>query len=147
MITKVRGTEDILDSALRSFIKNKTIKHLEIYNFNKISLPILEHTKLFIHSLGEQTDVVSKEMYVFDPESKKSVCLRPEGTAQTIRACFENRVAHFPWKVFSFGPMFRRERPQKGRLRQFHQGNFEIIGTQSINSTKYETALSMLLGI
>ncbi len=132
MITRVTGTEDLLDLRLYNFLISTAKKHFESFNFNEIRTPIIEYTPLFVHSLGEQTDVVSKEMYVFLQDQEKSVCLRPEMTASTIRACFENRVERFPWKVFSFGPMFRRERPQKGRLRQFHQFNVEIIGAQSI---------------
>ncbi len=132
MITRVTGTEDILDLRLQSFFITTTKKHFEQFNFTHIQTPILEYTQLFVHSLGEQTDVVSKEMYVFAQDQEKPVCLRPEMTASTIRACFENRVERLPWKVFSYGPVFRRERPQKGRLRQFHQFNVEVIGTQSI---------------
>jgi histidyl-tRNA synthetase len=137
MIQRVRGTEDILDTRLLNFIIKQATKHVASYNFSHIKTPILEHTKLFQHSLGEHTDVVSKEMFVFDPDDKKSICLRPEATASTIRACHENRIVHFPWKVFSYGPMFRRERPQKGRLRQFHQFNVESIGTTSVGQDAY----------
>ncbi|MBM3886633.1 hypothetical protein FJ364_01770, partial [Candidatus Dependentiae bacterium] len=120
MISRVTGTEDLLDLRLYNFFINTAKKHFESFNFNEIRTPILEYTQLFVHSLGEQTDVVSKEMYVFAQDQEKSVCLRPEMTASTIRACFENKIERFPWKVFSQGPVFRRERPQKGLLRQFH---------------------------
>ncbi len=134
MINKVRGTQDLLDLTLQNFILDQLKKHSQIYNFTQIETPILEHTKLFVHSLGEQTDVVSKEMYVFPAENDEdSICLRPEATASTIRAYFENNVEEKPYKVFSFGPMFRRERPQKGRWRQFDQLNFEVINTESIS--------------
>ena len=133
MIPKVRGTQDFLDLKLQSFVLDQAEKVLHNYNFVQIETPVLEHTKLFIHSLGEQTDVVSKEMYVFDTDSKKdSVCLRPEATASTIRAYIENKVEQKPWKVFSFGPMFRRERPQKGRWRQFDQFNIEVVNSASL---------------
>jgi histidyl-tRNA synthetase len=132
MISRVTGTEDLLDLRLYNFVTSTAKKHFESFNFTEIRTPVLEYTQLFVHSLGAETDVVSKEMYVFAQDTEKSVCLRPELTASTIRACFENRVERFPWKVFSYGPMFRRERPQKGRLRQFHQFNVEIIGAQSI---------------
>ncbi len=132
MITRVRGTEDHLDLTLYNFIVSTTQEHFGRHNFNQISTPILEHTQLFVHSLGTSTDVVSKEMYIIDGEQENSICLRPEVTAATIRACFENRVDRFPWKVYNIGPMFRRERPQKGRLRQFHQISLEIIGTKAI---------------
>lgn len=132
-VKKVRGTQDLLDLTLQNFILDKIKKHVQLYNFNHIETPILEHTKLFIHSLGEQTDVVSKEMYQFPAEKKEdSICLRPEATASVIRAYFENKIEDKPFKAFSFGPMFRRERPQKGRWRQFDQINLEVINTESI---------------
>jgi histidyl-tRNA synthetase len=133
MINRVRGTQDLLDLNLQNFVLNKIKKHIHSYNFLEIQTPILEHAKLFIHSLGEQTDVVSKEMYVFEAEDKEdSICLRPEATAGVIRAYFENRVEEKPWKVFSYGSMFRKERPQKGRWREFIQLNFEVINTDSL---------------
>ena len=133
MISSVRGTEDQLDLTLGAFILSRASSYFGQNNFSQISTPILEHSKLFVHSLGQQTDVVSKEMYVFDAADKEdSICLRPEGTASVIRACHENRIDRFPWKVFLYGPMFRRERPQKGRLRQFHQISLEIVGSTSI---------------
>jgi histidyl-tRNA synthetase len=133
MIKKVRGTQDKINLKLQNFILEQAKKHLILYNFYHIETPILEHTKLFIHSLGEQTDVVSKEMYVFDAQDKEdSICLRPEATASTIRAYIENHIEEKPWKVFSHGPMFRRERPQKGRFRQFDQINIEVINSNAI---------------
>lgn len=132
MIARVTGTEDLLDLKLLNFFTTTAKTHFENFNFIQIQTPILEYTQLFVHSLGAETDVVSKEMYVFAQDQEKSVCLRPEFTASTIRACFENRIERFPWKVFSYGPVFRRERPQKGRLRQFHQFNVEIIGAESL---------------
>lgn len=152
MIARVTGTEDLLDLKLLNFFTTTTKKHFEDFNFVQIQTPILEYTQLFVHSLGAETDVVSKEMYVFAQDQEKSVCLRPEFTASTIRACFENRIERFPWKVFSYGPVFRRERPQKGRLRQFHQFNVEIIGAQSLMHDAHfikmlDTLFGMLLRI
>ncbi len=135
MISRVRGTQDLLDLNLQNFILEQIKKHIQNYNFIHIQTPILEHTKLFIHSLGEQTDVVSKEMYAFpvdDGSKEDGICLRPEATASVIRAYFENRVEEKPWKVFSFGSMFRKERPQKGRWREFTQLNFEVINSNSV---------------
>ncbi|MFH1831814.1 MAG: histidine--tRNA ligase [bacterium] len=136
MISRVRGTQDYIDLVLYNFALDGIKKHLALYNFSEIQTPILEHTELFVHSLGSDTDVVSKEMYVFESggeaSSEKSICLRPEGTAPVIRACFENSIQRFPWKVFMHGPMFRRERPQKGRYRQFHQTTVEVVGSLSI---------------
>ncbi len=144
MLTRVRGTQDVLDLTLQQYVLTCAQEHLAQFNFHEIQTPILEHTAIFTHALGESTDVVSKEMYVFESSAQddqvtedksvedKSVCLRPEATAAIIRACHENRIEHFPWKVFLYGPMFRRERPQKGRLRQFHQISLEVIGSTAL---------------
>ncbi len=133
MISRVKGTQDFLDLTLYNFIIDQAKKHLIEYNFSEISTPIIEPLDLFKRSLGEYTDVVSKEMFVIDAGDKEDkICLRPEATASTIRAFIENNVQQIPWKVFSYGPMFRYERPQKGRYRQFHQLNIEVIGAQSI---------------
>lgn len=133
MITKVKGTQDFIDLTLFNFIIAQAGKHLNEYNFQQISTPILEHTELFKRSLGLHTDVVSKEMFIIESRSEDSICLRPEATAPTVRAFIENSIQQVPWKVFSYGPMFRYERPQKGRFRQFHQINIEIIGSKSIS--------------
>lgn len=134
MFTKVKGTQDFLDLKLHDFVISLAEKHMQIYNFTKIETPIIEYTKLFVRSLGEQTDVVSKEMFVIPSrtEGEDSICLRPEATASTIRAYLENHVTAKPYKVYSFGPMFRYERPQKGRWRQFEQFNIEVINSNSI---------------
>lgn len=131
MITRVKGTHDYLDLKLFNYLIDITKEHLALYNFSEISTPILEPTELFKRSLGLETDVVSKEMYILPPKSEdgESICLRPEATASTMRAFLNNQVQQTPWKVFSWGSMFRYERPQKGRFREFHQINIEIIGT------------------
>jgi len=130
MISRIKGTQDFLELTLFNFIINETKKHLYRYNFTEISTPILEPTELFKRSLGLQTDVVSKQMYTFGKDHE--ICLRPEATASTVRAFVENHVQQVPWKVFSCGSMFRHERPQKGRLREFHQINIEVIGSASV---------------
>src|SRR5690349_7650456 len=133
MIHRVRGTEDFLDLHLHNFVLEVMKNHFEQYAFHEIQTPILEHTSLFVRSLGTDTDVVSKEMYTLTTESGESLCLRPEATASTMRAFLEAKETHTtPWKVFSYGPMFRHERPQKGRWRQFNQINLEIIGSHSL---------------
>lgn len=134
MINRVRGTQDFIDTQLLEFFLQKAINTVALHNFSHIETPILEHTRLFIHSLGSETDVVSKEMYVFDSkdDEEDSICLRPEMTAATIRAYYENSIVARPWKVYSHGPVFRRERPQKGRWRQFSQFNIELINTPHI---------------
>lgn len=132
MISRVRGTEDILNLHFHNFVLSKVAHHLSRFNFTEIQTPILEQLSLFVRSLGEHTDVVSKEMYTITTESGEQLCLRPEATAPTMRAFIENGIQQIPWKVFSYGPMFRHERPQKGRWRQFSQVNIEIIGSASL---------------
>jgi len=131
MISRIKGTQDFIDLTLFNFIIDETKKHLKKYNFDEISTPILEPTELFKRSLGLQTDVVSKQMYTLGKENE--ICLRPEATASTVRAFVENHIQQTPWKVFSWGSMFRHERPQKGRFREFHQINIETIGSKSIS--------------
>ncbi len=137
-ISRVKGTQDFLDLTLYNFIIEKTRHHVAGYHFQEIITPILEHTSLFTRSLGEHTDVVSKEMFIIKSEhdnpadQNKSICLRPEATASIARAFTEQPPSLLPWKVFTYGPMFRHERPQKGRFRQFNQVSLEIIGTASI---------------
>lgn len=135
--SKVRGTQDHLDLRLYNFLVAQASNHLAIHNFAQIQTPILEHTNLFIRSLGEETDVVTKEMYVFETSSGESICLRPEATAGTMRAFLENHIEKKPWKVWCYGPMFRHERPQKGRWRQFEQVNIEVINSDSIPQDAY----------
>jgi len=135
--TRVRGTQDILDLKWYNFLIGVLGKHVECYNFSQIETPILELTSLFVRSLGQETDVVTKEMYVFETSKGESICLRPEGTAGTMRAYLENSIESKPWKVWSHGPMFRHERPQKGRWRQFTQFNLEVINAESIAHDAY----------
>lgn len=135
MISRVRGTRDILDTRLLNFAVNSIVNHLTLHNFQNIVLPILEPVELIKRSLGVETDVVNKELFVVASSSGQSgeeICLRPEATASTARAFVENGVPIVPWKVFSYGSMFRYERPQKGRYREFYQCNIEIIGSASI---------------
>ncbi len=132
MITKVKGTQDFLDLTLFNFLLAEAKNHFALYNFIEIATPILEHTELFKRSLGLETDVVSKEMYTLADDEEESICLRPEVTASCVRAFVNNGIQQTPWKIFTWGPMFRHERPQKGRFRQFHQIDMEIIGSQSI---------------
>jgi len=134
MFKRVKGTQDLLDLSLFNFIITQLKCHLQLYHYFEIATPILEPTELFQRSLGLQSDVVKKEMFLIDThENDESICLRPEATASVARAFVENGIQTTPWKVFTYGPMFRYERPQKGRYRQFHQINIEIIGAQSID--------------
>lgn len=143
MIPRVKGTQDFLDLTLYNYILDTVKKHLGIAHFTEIATPIIEYTNLFKRSLGEETDVVSKEMFILESRDKDdpSMCLRPEATASTVRAFVDGHVPQTPWKVFSHGPMFRYERPQKGRYRQFHQINLEIIGSSSVSEDVYLIAL------
>lgn len=133
MFNRVKGTQDFLDLTLFNFLVTETKKHLQLYNFTEIATPILEPTELFKRSLGLETDVVTKEMYTISGDEDESICLRPEATASCARAFVNHSITQIPWKIFLWGPMFRHERPQKGRYRQFHQINMEIIGSQSID--------------
>ncbi len=135
MIPRVKGTQDFIDCTLFNFIIDSIKKHLTFYHFTEIQTPILESVDLFVRSLGTHTDVVSKEMFLIESRQESSegrICLRPEGTAPTVRAFNEHHIQTIPWKVFAWGPMFRYERPQKGRFRQFHQVTMEIIGSGSV---------------
>lgn len=136
MFNRIKGTQDYLDLSLFNFIIDKAKLYLKLYNFTEIMVPILEPLELFKRSLGQETDVVTKEMYTVNTghtESTEEIALRPEGTAPIVRAFVDNNINLTPWKVFSLGAMFRHERPQKGRMREFHQLTMEIIGSKSIN--------------
>lgn len=133
MLQRVRGTQDFLDLTLFSFLTQAMRAHLSLHGFNEIATPLIEPLELFQRSLGLHTDVVSKEMFLVRAhEGDESLCLRPEATASIVRAFFNNNVQDRPWRVFTTGPMFRYERPQKGRFRQFHQISLEIMGATSI---------------
>jgi len=135
MFSRIKGTQDFIDISLFNFIADTIKKHLKTYHYTEIATPILEETELFKRSLGLQTDVVTKEMFTIASRSEDkeaSICLRPEATAAIARAFIENGIQNTPWKTFLYGPMFRYERPQKGRYRQFHQVSIEIIGAKSI---------------
>ncbi len=127
----VRGTHDILPEEGRQFRHIvETFRGLaERYGMGEIATPIFEFTEVFKRSLGETTDVVTKEMYTFEDRSGDMITLRPEYTAGIVRAFISGGLQQsLPCKLYAVGPMFRHERPQKGRLRQFHQLDVEIIG-------------------
>ena len=131
-LRSVRGTHDIYGEDIEKYniIENKVSKIAELNSFNKLETPIFEFTDLFAKPLGEQSDVVLKEMYSFKDRNEEMLTLRPEYTTPMIRAAITNNLLNeLPLKIFGLGPMFRRERPQKGRYRQFNQINFEIFGT------------------
>lgn len=136
MISKIRGTRDILDTKLFWSVMTTVKKQLLAHHFQEIILPTLEPVALFKRALGDETDVVSKEMFVVTSssaqEKEEMICLRPEATASTVRAFVENGIQTVPWKVFTWGSMFRYERPQKGRFREFFQCSMEVIGSSSV---------------
>ena len=133
MIKGIKGVKDILpeETPRWRFIEDAARRWALSYGYQEIRIPIFELTALFARSIGSATDIVEKEMYTFPDRDGTSLTLRPEGTAGTVRAFIEhNRAADpLPQKYFYFGPMFRHERPQAGRLRQFHQFGVESFGT------------------
>lgn len=134
-IKSVRGTHDILpeESALWQTLESGAHRIFSRYGFKEIRTPALEPTELFARSLGEESDVVGKEMYTFEQEGKESLTLRPEGTAGIVRSAIEHNLfmGNPSLRLYYLGPMFRKERPQKGRYRQFHQIGAECIGSAS----------------
>lgn len=134
MIKGIKGVKDILPEETPRWrvIEDAARRWANRYGFREIRIPIFEVTTLFARSIGAATDIVEKEMYTFPDRDGTSLTLRPEGTAGTVRAFIEhNRAADpLPQKYFYIGPMFRHERPQAGRLRQFHQFGVEYFGTQ-----------------
>jgi len=129
----VRGFHDIYGEELKSFryISNLIREKLRLYNFEEIVLPVVEYVEVFQRSIGEATDIVQKEMFTFQDRKGRWLALRPEGTAGAVRAYVQNRLyALKPYvKLFYEGPMFRYERPQAGRYRQFHQLGAEVFGS------------------
>lgn len=127
----VRGTHDILptDALKRRFIAETAREVGMLYGYEELATPVFEFTKVFSRSLGETSDVVTKEMYTFTDRGGDMITLRPEFTAGVVRALISNGLTQqLPARFFSTGPLFRYERPQKGRMRQFHQFNFELLG-------------------
>jgi histidyl-tRNA synthetase len=130
-IQAVRGMNDILpgDTAAWQHLEDTLRDVVHAYGYHEIRLPLLEKTELFKRSIGEVTDIVEKEMYTFDDRNGDSLTLRPEGTAGCVRACMEHGLLHNQMhRLWYAGPMFRHERPQKGRYRQFHQLGVEAFG-------------------
>jgi histidyl-tRNA synthetase len=143
MIKAVRGTRDLLppETALWNFVESAVRDVFRAYNFQEIRTPIFESTELFARGVGEETDIVAKEMFTWEDRGRaesdrgQSLTLRPEATAGIVRAYIEHKL----WdrglnKLYCIGPMFRRERPQKGRYRQFYQIDAEVIGPASSGS-------------
>jgi histidyl-tRNA synthetase len=130
-----KGTQDILPEDISKwyYIENVIKETLNKYGYKEIRTPLFEYTDLFVRGIGESTDIVTKEMFTFPDRKGRSLTLRPEGTAPVVRAYLENSMGRTSKviKLFYLGPMFRCEKPQAGRFRQFNQFGIEIIGTKS----------------
>ena len=134
-IRSVKGTRDLLppDTSLWQRVEAEAHRVFAAYHYGEIRTPVLEATALFARSVGEDTDIVMKEMYTFRDRDEESLTLRPEATASVVRAYIEHSLYNQGGihKLYYLGPMFRRERPQKGRYRQFYQIGAEVLGSQS----------------
>ena len=135
MINIPKGTKDVLpnQSCKWQFIEKSARETAEIFNIKEVHTPVFEHTELFLRGVGETTDVVNKEMYTFEDKGGRSITLKPEGTAGAVRLFIENGLAStpMPLKTYYITPCFRYERPQAGRLREFHQFGVEVFGAKS----------------
>jgi len=135
LIRAVKGTRDLLPSETSVWqrVEEEARRVLASYNFHEIRTPVLEPTELFARSVGTDTDIVTKEMYTFQDRGEESLTLRPEATASVVRAYVEHSLYNSDrlQKLYYLGPMFRRERPQKGRYRQFYQIGAEVLGSES----------------
>ncbi|NOH98078.1 histidine--tRNA ligase [Vibrio sp. 99-70-13A1] len=132
-IQAIRGMNDCLptQSPLWQKVENAVKNVVSAHGYNEVRMPIVEETNLFSRAVGEETDVVSKEMYTFDDRNGDSLTLRPEGTAGCVRSCIQNSLINRDeQRLWYMGPMFRHERPQKGRYRQFHQCGVEVFGLE-----------------
>ncbi|WP_028125262.1 histidine--tRNA ligase [Eremococcus coleocola] len=137
MIQKIKGAEDLLADKIPTwhYVEDTARTIFEAYNFKEIRTPMIENFELFSRSVGESTDIVSKEMYDFEDKGGRRIALRPEGTAPVVRAFVEHKLFGpeypQPYKAYYIGPMFRYERPQAGRQRQFHQIGMEVFGSSN----------------
>lgn len=133
MINVPKGTKDVLPTQSHKwqYIENVARETARVFNYKEVRTPVFEHTELFLRGVGETTDVVNKEMYTFEDKGGRSVTLKPEGTAGVARMFIENGLASspLPVKTYYITPAFRYERPQAGRLREFHQFGFEAFGS------------------
>lgn len=133
-VVSPRGTADILPTEVGRWleVEDAARRIARLYGFEELRTPIFEHTELFTRGVGEATDIVQKEMYTFIDKGDRSITLRPEGTAPIVRSYLEHKLSAWPKpvKFFYIGPMFRYERPQAGRMRQFHQFGVEAFGSE-----------------
>ena len=133
-VTGPRGTQDV--SPYESYkwlrLENKLRSIVGQYGFKEIRVPTFEHTELFLRGVGDTTDIVNKEMYTFEDKGKRSITLRPEGTSPTVRSVLEKGILNegTPLKAYYILSCFRYEKPQAGRLREFHQLGIELFGAQ-----------------
>jgi histidyl-tRNA synthetase len=152
LIKAVKGTRDLLPPSTEVWNRVEQVARaiFRAYNYHEIRTPIFEETQLFARGVGTETDIVTKEMYTFEDRDGSSLTLRPENTASVIRAYIEHRLDQRPGvqKLYYMGPMFRRERPQKGRFRQFFQIGAEAIGSESpmIDAEVIELVVEILKG-
>src|SRR5438067_1438510 len=131
-----RGTQDLLPETMRRHrrVSDTAREQARLYGFAEIATPVFEFTEVFARPIGEHTDIVAKEMYTFNDRGGEEITLRPENTAGVVRAVLSNGLTQStPLKFFYSGPMFRYERPQKGRFRQFHQIGVELLGLLGID--------------
>jgi histidyl-tRNA synthetase len=149
-IQAVKGTHDILPDEVAAWhrVEDAARRLFDKYGYREIRPPVIEQTELFARGIGQETDIVAKEMYTFEDRDGGSLTLRPEATAGIVRAVIEHNLANTDpaLKLYSIGPMFRRERPQKGRYRQFHQVDVEAFGMErpSVDVEIIELALAYL---
>ena len=138
MINIPKGTKDVLpqDSYRWHYIEDAARSTAEVFNLKEIRTPVFEHTELFLRGVGDTTDVVNKEMYTFKDKGDRSITLKPEGTAGVARSFIENNLgaAGLPVKMYYIIPAFRYERPQAGRLREFHQFGVEVYGAEGADA-------------
>ena len=131
-----RGTKDILPKQIENwlFIEDKIRGICKCYGYEEIRTPIFEHTELFQRGIGEGTDVIDKEMYTFEDRGKRSITLRPENIASAVRTYLQNKLFADKSliKLFYIGSMFRYDRPQAGRFREFHQFGIEVLGEKNL---------------
>ena len=146
-INSLRGMPDFYSDALISWtpVENKLEEIFRAFSISEIRTPIMEYTDLFKRSVGDTSDIVNKEIYSFNDRNDQSISLRPEGTAGVIRSVIEKKLDQQQSKFWYMGPMFRYERPQKGRYRQFYQAGVEILGYEE-GAPEYEI-ISMVCSI
>ncbi|MCH7827537.1 MAG: histidine--tRNA ligase, partial [Bacteroidetes bacterium] len=153
MIKAIKGTKDILPDSIEKwkYVENIISSVFKHYNYSEIRTPIFEETSLFVKGIGEATDIVGKEMYTFEDRSKTSITLKPEMTASVVRAFIEHSLGKKQSlnKLYYISPMFRQERPQAGRLREFHQFGAEALGgsTPLLDVEMISMAYDILLGV